>query len=209
MNQNSTLWRRPGRRRKESQQRHREEILAAALKVFARKGYHQASMQEIAAEADFAVGTLYRFFPSKKALYEALVLEEISRFHQKMMAVFAQCPADPIKALEQVIRHRLRLIEEHLTFIRVYLAELWEARFRGGLIEEVRRYYDEYLEALGHVLAGLSPLGLPQRRLASIVDGLFATLVVEAIESQAPLPSWEEIMALLQNPLIRRSCEDQ
>ena len=202
MNLNSKPWRRPGKRAEKNRKRHRREILAAALKVFAKKGYHQASMQEIAAEADFAVGTLYRFFPSKKALYEALVLEEISAFHQKMMKIFERQPADPLKALERIIEHRLRLIEEHLTFIRVYLAELWEARFRGGHMDEVRRYYDEYLEALGQVLAGLSPLDLPPRRLASIIDGIFSTLIVEAIETQSPLPSSEEIMAILRTPLV-------
>lgn len=46
----------------------RAEILAAAQRCFVRSGFHQASMQEICAEAGMSAGNLYRYFPSKEAL---------------------------------------------------------------------------------------------------------------------------------------------
>jgi AcrR family transcriptional regulator len=46
----------------------RAEILDAAERCFARSGFHQASMQEICAEAGMSPGNLYRYFPSKEAL---------------------------------------------------------------------------------------------------------------------------------------------
>jgi AcrR family transcriptional regulator len=46
----------------------RAEILAAAERCFARAGFHQASMQDICAEAGMSPGNLYRYFPSKEAL---------------------------------------------------------------------------------------------------------------------------------------------
>ena len=46
----------------------RAEILAAAERCFARSGFHQASMQDICAEAGMSPGNLYRYFPSKEAL---------------------------------------------------------------------------------------------------------------------------------------------
>jgi AcrR family transcriptional regulator len=46
----------------------RTEILDAAERCFARSGFHQASMQEICAEAGMSPGNLYRYFPSKEAL---------------------------------------------------------------------------------------------------------------------------------------------
>jgi len=46
----------------------RAEILDAAQRCFARSGFHQASMQEICAEAGMSPGNLYRYFPSKEAL---------------------------------------------------------------------------------------------------------------------------------------------
>jgi AcrR family transcriptional regulator len=46
----------------------RTEILDAAQTCFARSGFHQASMQEICAEANMSPGNLYRYFPSKEAI---------------------------------------------------------------------------------------------------------------------------------------------
>src|SRR6476659_9938831 len=46
----------------------RTEILDAAERCFARSGFHQASMQEICAEAGMSPGNLYRYFASKEAL---------------------------------------------------------------------------------------------------------------------------------------------
>ncbi len=57
MNQNSQK----RTRRERERERHRREILEAALKVFARAGYHRATMQAIAREAEFAVGRSIAF----------------------------------------------------------------------------------------------------------------------------------------------------
>jgi AcrR family transcriptional regulator len=46
----------------------RAEILTAAERCFARSGFHQASMQEICAEAGMSPGNLYRYFASKEAI---------------------------------------------------------------------------------------------------------------------------------------------
>lgn len=56
-------------RRDRNKDRNRREILAAALDVFAEKGYLQASIQEIADRADFAVSTIYSLFENKEDLY--------------------------------------------------------------------------------------------------------------------------------------------
>jgi len=55
-------------RRTQHQSDRREEILAAAQRCFARSGFHQASMQEICAEARMSPGGLYRYFRSKEAI---------------------------------------------------------------------------------------------------------------------------------------------
>jgi AcrR family transcriptional regulator len=46
----------------------RAEILEAAERCFARSGFHQASIQEICAEANMSPGNLYRYFPSKESI---------------------------------------------------------------------------------------------------------------------------------------------
>src|ERR1700733_4198504 len=71
----------------------REQLLAAAARVFARAGYHGASMSEIAAEARFSKGALYWSFASKEELFFAL-LDELDEQLRALMTASATAPAD-------------------------------------------------------------------------------------------------------------------
>ncbi len=59
-------------------ERRRRQILDAALACFLRRGFHQATMQEICAEAGISPGALYRYFDSKAAIIAAIA-EDASR----------------------------------------------------------------------------------------------------------------------------------
>jgi AcrR family transcriptional regulator len=50
----------------------RQQILDAAAACFARRGFHQSTMQDICQEADLSPGAVYRYFPSKEAIIEAM-----------------------------------------------------------------------------------------------------------------------------------------
>ena len=54
----------------------RAEILAAAKKVFARKGYHATTIAEIAKTAKLSYGSIYWYFDSKEALFHELMESE-------------------------------------------------------------------------------------------------------------------------------------
>src|ERR1700734_338123 len=60
-------------------------ILDAGGAVFAEKGYDAATMTEIAARSNTAIGSLYRFFPTKEVLADAL----LERYAQQLMERFA------------------------------------------------------------------------------------------------------------------------
>lgn len=83
----------------------RAEILDAAEACFARSGFHQASMQEICAEAGMSPGNLYRYFPSK----EALIIGISERNRADAMESFAAAESDPnfFRGLENLARHHL------------------------------------------------------------------------------------------------------
>jgi AcrR family transcriptional regulator len=83
----------------------RTEILDAAERCFARSGFHQASMQDICAEAGMSPGNLYRYFPSK----EALIAGISERNRADAAASFAQVTDAPdfFAALAELARHHL------------------------------------------------------------------------------------------------------
>ncbi len=62
-------------RREREKAVHRQEILDAATRVFGRKGFHTATLDEIAEEAEFSKGALYLYFPSKEDLLFSIMSE--------------------------------------------------------------------------------------------------------------------------------------
>jgi TetR/AcrR family transcriptional regulator len=76
-------------RRGRERARREEDVLAAAERVFARRGYHAASMADVAREADYAVGSLYKFFESKEALFQQLLSVRLAALEQILDAALA------------------------------------------------------------------------------------------------------------------------
>ena len=70
--------------REQSREATRERLLSAARVVFARAGYHGASVEEIASEAGFSTGALYSNFEGKVDLFLALMEREIDRHHSEI-----------------------------------------------------------------------------------------------------------------------------
>src|SRR5438477_9444224 len=78
----------------------RDELLAAALRVFARRGYRDAGVDEIAAEAGYSKGALYWHFSSKDALLVTLVEERIDTPMRELVALLESAPPDRDMSLE-------------------------------------------------------------------------------------------------------------
>ena len=88
------------RRRKEARP---AELLDAALAVFAEKGFTAARMEDIAARAGAAKGTLYLYFPSKEAVFEALVRTLIVPNLDRAEALVAGHPGPAAATLRELL----------------------------------------------------------------------------------------------------------
>ena len=78
--------------RAESRQRTRDQLIDSAVKVFAERGYHAASVDEIAEDAGFSKGAVYANFPTKEQLFLAVMDRQQQRQQQAFQAM-----ADPEK----------------------------------------------------------------------------------------------------------------
>lgn len=58
----------------------RKQILKAAIRCFRKRGFHQTTLRDIAAEFGMSVGHIYNYFESKEAIIEAMVEDSTSRF---------------------------------------------------------------------------------------------------------------------------------
>lgn len=70
--------------------RTRADLLAAARKVFARSGYHEASIADITGEADVGVGTFYLHFRDKDAIFNTLIEEQYMHIRQRVASEIRQ-----------------------------------------------------------------------------------------------------------------------
>jgi len=140
-------------RRDRERERHRREILMAALNLFSRKGFADTTMAEIAAQAEFAVGTLYRFFKDKQALYHALIADTVREFAQAASAAI-EAPGTEIEKLERYIETKARLFVEHIPAARLYFAQTALAMYSPalGLDRDVRAIYDGVVDRLESII---------------------------------------------------------
>ena len=154
-------------RREREKLRQRQEIIAAALDLFSERGYHNVSMHEIARKAEFAIGTLYKFFRNKEDLYQALVLEQSDRFHDALVRAI-ETPGDEIERLRNYVRTKGELFSANLPFLRLYIAESRGASYnlKASLNDEVRKRYYDFLEQLAAVFDG----GIGKNRFRKIAS---------------------------------------
>ena len=73
-------------------------IVKAAEKLFARKGYAEVAMEDVAARAGLAVGTIYNYFPSKSALLLAIVRRETESLLARGRKILDDPPRDAVAA---------------------------------------------------------------------------------------------------------------
>jgi TetR/AcrR family fatty acid metabolism transcriptional regulator len=67
-------------KREQLRQERRRQILEAALAVFTQKGYHNTNVSDVAAQAGVSQGTIYWYFESKEALFQATILLAFADF---------------------------------------------------------------------------------------------------------------------------------
>jgi len=101
---------------------HREEILESALRLFSDKGFHNVSMQDIANESEFGVGTLYHFFEGKEQLFLELMEAGIKKIGQLLIPILDSNQEEQ-KKLSEFIRVHVDMIEGNVEFIKLYISQ--------------------------------------------------------------------------------------
>lgn len=160
----------------------RERILAAAGRVFARKGYLAASLDQVAQDAGMTKGAIYWHFRSKSDLFFAL-LDTRFRLHTEPLSAEVQRAAaagDPKGAITAILQDILRRLREDEDWPRLYLEFMGQAR-DAEVRARLARYYDESWSLAALLIehmkqAGVYPPDIDARSLAvfwsALVDGL-------------------------------------
>src|SRR5579883_1431036 len=100
----------------------RRRILEAGVAVFARKGYRDAAVDDIAAASDTSKGGVYFHFPSKQAIFLALLDQMGSLLLRKVEEAMAR-ERDPLARGDAALRTVLQTFGEHRALSRLFLIE--------------------------------------------------------------------------------------
>jgi len=165
----------PRRVRSDAERQAKERaILDAALDVFAESGFAPARLEEVAARAGVAKGTIYLYFPSKQALFEALIRTGIG---EPIEAAGAEAAALdlPFEAVVRGLFARMRhqiLATRRKEIIRLVIAE-------SGRFPELAEFYYREVVARGMaLLRAAAERAVAQGELSSDELARFPQLVV-------------------------------
>ena len=101
----------------------REQIVGAATRVFAEKGFRRATTREVALAAGVSEGTIYNYFEDKDALLLA-ILDSLNETERRAADFEEGMAMDFGAFLEQYLRRRMSLIWENKEVFRVVLSEI-------------------------------------------------------------------------------------
>lgn len=92
----------------------RRQVLDAAVKVMGRRGFHQMSMQDLAAEAKVSVGLIYTYFGGKEDLLLATIVRILDVFRDQLAPVIEAAGDDVVDQLTAGIRRYIEIVDENL-----------------------------------------------------------------------------------------------
>jgi AcrR family transcriptional regulator len=189
--------------RKKRQEQTRAGLLAAASRVFARRGYHGARLEEIAAEAGYTTGAVYSNFKGKEQLFLALTDYELEKRLEDFGAVAG---GDAQEGIERTATERFsRFIAEDPDWPLLDF-EFWAYGARNA---ELRKEFTKRRRAVQAVIAagierqsaalGIEPQ-MPPEQVALAVGALVNGLAFERVIDPDSVP--DELFGRLVSGLI-------
>ena len=133
-----------------------EEIISAALEVFADRGFAATKLEDVARKAGVTKGTIYLYFENKEALFKALVRHTIVPVIEQGEALAQSFTGRARELYERLIREYWRLVGETSVagIPRLMIAEA------GNFPELARFYYDEVVTRGHRLMAGVLERGI-------------------------------------------------
>lgn len=152
--------------------KHRQ-IIDAAIRVFARAGYYNSRVSDIAREAGIASGTIYLYFKTKDEILVTLFREKMAEWVAHVRKEIAGV-TDPVAKIRRLVALHFAVLEANPALAEVVQVELRQGHkfFRGASAHEVSAYFDLIGSVLDEgVAAGLVRNDLPVKVATKVLFG--------------------------------------
>ncbi len=150
-----------------------QQIIEAAVRVFARKGYYNSRVSDIAREAGIAAGTIYLYFKTKDDILVTLFRDKMADFVGVLRKAIAG-EADAASKIRRLVSLHFRILEESPDLAEVVQVELRQGQkfFRGASSQEIGAYFALIGSVLEEGVAeGRFRSGLPVKVATQILSG--------------------------------------
>jgi AcrR family transcriptional regulator len=190
--------------REQSRANTRERLLAAARSVFARSGFHGASVEEIASEAGFSTGALYSNFEGKEDLFLVLMEREIDE-HAREIADAVRERASVAERARGGARQWMTMIEREPDVLLLFM-EFWAYGVRDSRVRpKVAARFAQMREVLTGLIAdGVREfeleLTVPAEELAIAIDALADGIARQKLADPDAVP--DELMGRVLSLLL-------
>lgn len=183
-----------------------EEILEAAGKLFAERGYSEANTQQLADRLRVGKGTIYRYFPTKQDLF----LAAVDRLMQKLTAAVDACltpGGDPLDQIAAAVRTYLAFFAEHPEFTELLIQE--RAQFKDRKKPTYFAYRDASIDRRREEVRALIQQGrlrdVPPDRIGDVLsDLLYGTMFTNYFtgRKRSPAEQAEDILDIVFHGIL-------
>src|SRR5262245_16686476 len=150
-----------------------QQIIDAAVRVFARKGYWNSRVSDIARSAGIAAGTIYLYFETKEDILITVFRQKMAEFVSASWQAIAEEP-DAVKKLRRLVTMHFEILEREPELAEVVQVELRQGQkfFRGPATQEIAAYFALISSILEEgVAAGQFRRDLPVKVAAKMLFG--------------------------------------
>ena len=171
----------PSTRRAASQRRRAPEIIDAAARVFAERGFHGATTQDIADVLGIRQASLYYYFSSKEAALELVCLKGVEGFVDAAKAIAAE-KRSARERVSLLIKSHLSPLVDRGNYVKVFLKE------RQHLPSESRRRIGRWSRGLERIFEQVIREGVEKGEFRADLDVRLTTLAILGMCNA--VPSW-------------------
>jgi len=170
-------------KRKREQRDHLAQVLRAAEKLFARRGFYPTTIDDIAKEAKLAKGTIYLYFDSKEDLFFSAIEKKLDALLGKIKEGVKE-PGSARQRIKTVVGIHLKFLEENRDFFKIMqsfseqLKEKLEKKLKGRVIEKQSQYIEILTRLIQEAIRKKEIKPLNARKLAVILMGIIHSLTV-------------------------------
>ena len=191
--------------RRERQEQTREQLLGAAARVFARRGFADATLEEVAGDAGYSTGAVYSNFEGKEELFRAALEYQVAQDIEAVTSAQATSADTPVERTRASARTWMALLRERpemfLLLIEQWVRAVHDPEHRPAFVEHLRMFREATARWVVEEAerGGYEP-PMPPEHIAVGTNALLFGIALEYLADPESVP--EELLGTMEVALL-------